>query len=1720
MPVTPYFYTEALRQRFQRNLNIARAENRISARTSGYLHHLSETERPVLDGPVSCKALRLVLDDGSPESFGMVTALVIECRIGDVETLYLDTLADGLLRFTDRRQLDSYVMAAFSVVADQNPAFELQVVDGPLFEPRMWQVIDHQAQTLRRLAADLQQLPSLTQVLGRWLAATFGTPWANGNLNLQAPLVQIVGRGGAQHGAEEEHPVRLQNLEQLALDVLTRQVLPVGPRRRLIGLDGQALDTFGTTGLNLHLADLEADYHHLIDQYWNDPDAGGFTRRQRFAQALADVFSHQVWLLQQAAASSVSVLARLAATPLHKRAPVTLSRLSLTVGRQGPYKLHSLYLIHLEQGAYALYSPRKGVRHLKDRQALDYLADSPAGRKELRGYLSLYDQDELPAADTGFSLQVKDYPVDKPLFYDCIDAIIALQTRSLTAALRRHRREHGELRAMLDDALDVRALLDPRLPWIGGGGRWLSEPTDFQASWPCESPSEPRSGSSAGSVPTTASEWARQLRRIENTLRDIGDRRPVIEVLARRALSPYLAALGYPAPHEGQDIRLTWNEQGVCADGDERVHCESPRSHGLTDLVLERLSGARARRIPPDSRVRLPAEHQRAAGMGPLTASVLDTVVSRGAAALLASCTASFKKFYDRPLRSAGTQHQVTQTLRDTREQLLRLELVVARRMDVIPAALLDLLQGMLDCPLSTLRRNRVEALALNVRLNGRRFSLGLDVAWALRAPDQSQQSLLFWSPLVGLKAMDCAAPLQTWLQARLTDPDWRSRWLAIFPGEVRQWLDDSLAADATITVSLERVEGDFLRCMQLHGQQWLSTEFAAALRDARRQRLAAEPFKSLVDLNATPDWLLTWLDHLSIRVQNLLLIGAMPDWLQSASLDDLQLYVDLVQAYVRDHDPATDFLADVPTIRLFARERLREALRRDFSGHDPDPDTITLTMTRYAIAPVGTGDIPMSVPAATIKRSESLVDYALNHFSHMQDGVSSVSLSDGAPAPAGLDARYVARLVHELDVGLQYQRLLAERFDPGKPEYAQHRERFMRNVPWRLLVTAMEMKMQGVISQAGFDYIEAVLDMPDGLARRPVNGRQIVLRPLALLPRKGMAADAVGGFFLIGPKDPTQGPLVLHVHFSEAFSFSEFRDHQHLLARLRVAGPLQDLLLSRVEPRRYDRYANGGLNQAHIVLPAQSSDAVFDTTLERAEKVSLDTSVIEGNALLHLFEAFVQLMHRLSRTQAVTSAEADRARFTHLTGLLAEQLLSFTPGKLGLLVSLWQSASLMQHSVSAAMARRWGEAIGDFSVALGTLVSTRRGEIEPRRSRFQSWMSIFSRRRTELPADLRLHAFEVVDIELSALHYDAANTLYRDPLTQTYYAAVQGKVYQVRKVEGVWRINGTDRLGPRLRRDQEQQWQLDLEQELRSGPGSSSPYDRELDDVARAFMTVRAEGMKNIRLYSLDEARKINMARYAALGYLKNALFNLNAPTANGLSAPVQKVLKDFFGVEASPSIIDGVRQRLTEVFVGLSESSLGPLGSGRFVLGTSKRGHESTSAFVVVNDPHKRIFLSDLFFSPPDYPLKDASTGSRAFNLEDYYRASILIHEMSHQACGAVDFAYLEAGAPPVEMIDDRLPVWQFYKARLKLMRQGALSHLTPGKFLFRIPGDHGMRDLGPGDVRLFARLTGLTGQPTLDEARKAFLEDPQVRSRVILGNADSIAMLAGLLGLQRFN
>lgn len=1742
MPATPatHFQAESLRQRYIQNLNDALREGVITDPEHQWLEQVSNLEA---DGEVSTdkpRVDRLLLEDGSPIRAELANALLISSQRPGVETVYLDTLLYGLQRFDSRKTLLAALQDQFSLEATSSAALEYQLLqEVDPFAQRLLLLIDEQQQHLHTLMQELLQIPSLTTALARVLRDNLRAAFPGVVVDAETARVQIVESAPLASERPALHSVvDVQSLEQLAAGDFMGEVLAQGQQRQWMEASGRVLDESAAQLYQQALANtrmtFKASYEALLTDFWELPDNRGTTRRQRLAWAFAESFRQALLSASEDGTLGSDEFHHLAAllqpvnASLGQARMTQVSKLSVTLSDQQPFKLVGLFLLRSDNwpGLW-LYSAFRGLRRFQDLAALNAHYTSTTGRDELLYHLSANDQVLIHEPKR---LSLNTYPVEQWLFLDGIDSIIALHKRNLSFALDQPRKEFGACAAMIDDALDIRSLIDNRLLRIDGCGRWLNQVQAYIRRWPvvhgqlAPRPIEAVGGLLEGMDPTLMA-WSTQVVALESLARQLALGCPDVQEHARQALNGYLAVMG-AAVSDARDIVVQWGGNVM----DERTVRSTPPGPriALTDLLLERVTGLRAGRLPDGSRSdRIDSIAQTE---GCLTPGLIDHLTDRLSGRFVTDYLALVRRCLVDAIR-LPSRHLVSETFAiQLRYNLLYLQSSVLKRRLGVKSITLDAFTQVLTRPVARLRQpfgdDRAEVCFVSLLLDGAPTPLPMGNAFVVYQPSRSDSDWLLWSAIDGVNISNSLQALEERLNDCLNLEASRDNYLRLFHSQHRALLLDHLRRPqkTRLQVSLVRVEGHFIGELQRDEEKRQLACMEQLLEQTRQSHLPASLMNRFAEIVRNADKLSLAFDSLADEIQSLSYEERLPDWLKQASTDDLEAYFNMLSRYYLSNDPREDFLFGITLLQDFSFQAMQKQLQQDFPGHALNPDAITVKLTRYVAAPVATGQTPSGLAAATKRSSETLTLFAINHFSAIQGALLSLEFAPGTAFPPAFTPAYVDGVVRTLDVGQRYRSMLASKLDASDMDYPLRRKRFIQQMPSRMLMIALEMKLQGELSDTAYAYLEGLVDMPDGIARQSVRGQDITLRPLQLLPRADMAADTVTGIYLIGPKTLARGPIILHALFSEDFSFKEYRDQAHLLSELRTSQPLQTLVLGRVDPLLVKRYSNGGFSEAHIPWSTESS---LDVPAASPEWVTLFDTPVPGNVLQYLFTETLSVFKAISGKQAVTTAQADWNALVYLMTLASEQIFSFIPGKLGMLIAAWQSQSLFKDSFQAAYDQHWGKALSEFSAALGALISSREDAGESEVVRTEPFADeaappdfpTFSWRNAQLTTELknRLRAFEVHDVALNRLDKDPLLNIYRDPATNQQYAAVAGQVYRVRFAEQHWKIIDETKEGPPIRLNAQRNWELDLSWGLLGGGGGLSRMRVSRltqPTVDRVFIT-ESVGMREIRSVARYKARMIAEAHQLAIEYLQNTLFNLNP--AGALDRRVSEVLREFFGVQdVDEQLLVAIKDCVTSLFEGLSDPSLSPFTSPRYVIGRNRPGHEGATAFVIRNDPRNRIHLSELYFEVPARGLNRRLFATGGFNTGIHFRATTLLHELSHLTNGTHDMAYLDAAAPFPDLLTPSNP----FRRDLERVRSHGFSHRTTPVNLFIMRDGHQWRDFLDNDGGVLPAILQIAETPTLDQARQVFLNDAVKRRRMILKNADSLALLVTLLGRNRYS
>ncbi|WP_426114104.1 dermonecrotic toxin domain-containing protein [Pseudomonas sp. DSP3-2-2] len=1729
---THYFSSQALRAQYVADLHHALAVARIDSPQHQWLGRLVDLAQPAQIVPMP-RVDRLVIDDGAVPVAELAAALLLSDPASSDKTVFLHTQLSGLEQFASREQLAQVLNARFRLPPTPSPPWAYESIEGDTFEQQMRSIICQHGQSLEVFAAHLMLLPSLQVAVGCAMQDTLLRALPDTSLNVYTHLLQIVQVADISGVAAQPLVLGTQSLAEAAMDEYVHKPVDPAVRRRFLDATGRVLTSLEAqpfVDALTNVRDATKDcFEELLKNFWLSPVTGSGTRRDLGARLLADSFRHHLLSSVQTAGISNEEWVHL--RRLHPQSsadgsaqPAT-ARLSVSIAGAEPVKLAGVILIDLttaDLSCLLLFSAWHGLRRFAGiRRLIEHLT-STAGRAEMLQCTSLNDHALLGAQG---QLQLRLDPIGRPLFSDAMDSIIAWQKRNLAHVIDLPCNRASKAAVVIDDALDIRQLLNPGLVASGGSGRWGDEPgapgrACRQAAVRANSFKPDAIG---GAVALNT--WQHYLNAVEQQIDQTGALHPGAAECARQVLNRYLSVV----TQVQLDARVLWLQ---------------PVGAGpinLLSLLLEKVTGRFLTQLPNDCLIvtadsATAEQHPQTV----LTVGILDHILDLADAGFRQTLTSQNRNARFGHLRSLDTQLLPWQMSSRMRGKLLRLALRVEKRFGNLSVRSLGMFEQVLDLPSLSLRTHcgdaTTEVYALHVEYQSGAPAAVMTNVFVLRQPLDAEGKLLLCSPFIGLQEYQARSDLKALIQQTLADPSTRAQWLDCFSSPVKEGIRAHLQQSLPINVGLERIDEHFIEHLQDAELDRQIKEVEAAFDDAVRWQADAALTGALISVANTSDQLRGLKDSLAYAVEVSLFTAILPHWINDASVEDLEtLSALLLNAYVVLGSDQ-DFMFDIPSLKTHAYELINARLEKDFAGQSLDPDRILISLTRYLSAPSPLGEIPSSVPAATQVRTQTLTNFAITRFGGAQDATLSVALENGYAASPIPDVAYVRDLVSDLDVGASYQALLHVKLSVHDPEYHRRVRLFTVCMPPLMILAAFELKLQKVFSEQALRFVHAIVEMPDGLARLPVEGKDVELSPLQLVAEPGRAPDVVTGLYIITAQDATTGPWILYSVLVDHVQFSEYASEAALIAAIQDSSGLQSLILARLDPQVRQVYDNGGFLEPHLPW---STEAFLDVPIFPPAPPRILLQPVRGNAFNYLFEGLKSVLILTAQQASLTTAQYNQQACRFLMTLGSEQTLALLPGRLGQLVGAWQSQSWLQASADDLTGHRWGKALSEFSTALALLISSRQNPKgreehaveepvvkEPVVETPATSFVDFSWGNHKLTPELRnrLRRLEADSVSLSELTKDELFNVYRSRSTSNEYAPVDGKVYQIRFTVGGYRIVKDHILGPWIRTDKDRNWTLDLDAGLKGGGGMLSRIDvLTIDDQLDEILIVEARGLPEIRRLFPDRARRIAEAHQGVRNLLKTARSNLLPKFATGdIPAATRHIIADFFTVTTpNERLIALIILKITELQEALLHQSLSPFSSERFVVGTNKRGHQDATAFTYSADVHKRIFLTERYFRGKTYRLKPPPSGQNGFNVQAHYRTTVLLHELSHIANDSHDIAYVEASAPYLDLVYDSGDYYQSLKKRYEGYQQRCLSFDTPREELFKdTTSDEFPRDLKTSDGDAKLTILRITGKKTLDEARDIFYADADKRSDIILSNADSITLLVTLLGRERFN
>lgn len=1560
-------------------------------------------------------------------------------------------------------------------------------LDGDVFSAWSRLVVKQRITRLNQLDSALGQLPTLQTTLSECLAAPFAK-LLKGIIKPASHPLRIVRSSDAA-------VVRTLSLAEAALDSLAGTRPAKGHARQFLTADKQTASSFDylceqalTTAVNA----LPTAFAAAIDTACaGRGDEHNGRVLDCLAAALCDGFVCSLLQALNQGSLSEDEFQWLRGAVLSTGSTVQPALLTFVHGEHGARQRVAmagaliLYSADSSRPAYFRYSPALGLQRF---DSLNNLIASCIG--ELKSakapqYVSREDWQALAQAER---VQLELTALDTSAFEALATSLITLVKRRLNLALALPHAAPGHLLAAVEDALDIRALVDSELLGLQriDTGRAHSGPNNAAQCTP-------------GTAPIGKPGDEQQLAEVIDGLQCLQRGQPTVNDCIEQMFALPMAVLtqGRLAPRD------------ICLAVGSNIET-------LADYTLDQL------RRPDSTGQAQPFDvlDKQAAVLAWPTANDLRQLVVSLKDGLQARYTAALQAYDLGHSRRGATVLDVEQQRFALFEASLRLDLTQQRRRQPLQADLLDTFESALNYS-PTLR-----VRALTLKLLDLAVPLRLPLCYLLDEPSLNVARLVLWTPLYELCEFDSEHALSESLNRSFSHEQERDGWLNLVEPQWRSQVEQQFLAigpGAAVDIGLEAVQS-LVGDMTQEARRERAAQYRLNFEQAVELSLDAPLFTRYLDQHARTEYLEIILQQLETTTHQARTLQRLPTWLRAATPQELKTLDLILQSCLRVTKPAFNYLFGIPSLSDFARDTLGTAIKADHPHWPQAPDDIEVTLRDFTTSIPPTGELPSAIPAATRTLRQTLSECALNHFTLLNVASITVRAKTVHADEKLPTADELRALIDRLDIGSQYRLLLEARLSPSSPDYLKRRECYSKRLVPFLMAETFQYMLQKKLSPQAFYAVAHTLQMPDAIARPPLGGVDLEFSQFQLRASAELEPDSAIGLYLIAPKAPAEGPLVLLNAYSEQQVAREFLNEAELLSTLQQDPALQKLVLARMAPGVRSRYDHNGFLHPHIQW---SSSDLFDFTAQ-PDALQLSRKPVRGNALRHLFEEHVHVLKQLAKSRTISTSEADWSAFRYLMTLGVEQVSMFVPSQLGLLLNTWQGAQLIAGSLQSANQSNWGESLAELTAGLMLLAAGRQapGRVDkpgqpPRPPAPVTQPTPVTGTHAYLDAALdNLASFEAWDVELNGMTPLKQNGLFQQPISHRRYAVLSGKIYEVQPTAGRWRIIKGKTLGPLILRTEDLLWHVDSRPGLRGG-GFMSAYEQAFADatIDEQFITL-ASGMPAIRSTHLLKYQMLQRAHQQAQDYLTMCLRNLNTHKPwKPLHSEVERILAATFDTPATPRIVADLRDYSQRLLSELLSAEMAPETSKRYVVGINMVPSDLTTAFTHLYDPLKRLFLTEGFFAlPPKVALY--GTPSETY-MRTHQQAVTLIHELSHIKLKTVDIAYVEATTPYLDEFDLSTDNARTFQEQQREAKEGGLSLRTPDELLFThydvTTGT--WRDFQQQHDRIRQVILKLSKCSTLLKARAVFRSDPLVRAAIVFANADSLALLISQLGRRRY-
>ncbi|WP_310350244.1 dermonecrotic toxin domain-containing protein [Pseudomonas sp. BE134] len=390
-------------------------------------------------------------------------------------------LKEWLASDTGKRELLRFLSIGQRCALAATPDISTKAITGAVFQDQQLTLESNQTQNIQSMMAELLKMPTLQSMLNDTLKNALHKPFPGLDQRLTR-LKSFVRTISAFDGDDYQHTISSLPLGDALLHFYLTNQWPAGDSR-VFSHPGHSVssdaDNLAWEGAVKEIAQSFTPHlHNQLDVFWNTAMSNGLSRRAFFTEGLRDTFHLKLLIQRQEGVLSAPEYMRLMNVSL---APSDVALRVEKVRVTAPFKhfaeLASALMIGGADTLGFLYTPSRGIEATDDLSAVKKIVlqmmKSEGHEDTLLNFMSLDERATFLALPPEERL-IEGRPVTGPVFEAVMADILDKQRDNLSHALSRYRESEGTLsvHALLDNALDVRGLLDDRLLSTDAAGRW------------------------------------------------------------------------------------------------------------------------------------------------------------------------------------------------------------------------------------------------------------------------------------------------------------------------------------------------------------------------------------------------------------------------------------------------------------------------------------------------------------------------------------------------------------------------------------------------------------------------------------------------------------------------------------------------------------------------------------------------------------------------------------------------------------------------------------------------------------------------------------------------------------------------------------------------------------------------------------------------------------------------------------------------------------------------------------------------------------------------------------------------------------------------------------------------------------------------------------------------------------------------------------------------